>query len=133
MRRAALIYNPASGQDSPRRKAVIEGALSVLRRAGVEANALETNAPGSAGKLALEAVCNGCDTIIACGGDGTVHEIMQCLVGTQVALGVVPLGTANVLATEMKLGGDAEKVARGLCRWARRMPWLRTSDWELPR
>jgi len=104
MRRAALIYNPASGQDSPRRKAVIEGALSVLRRAGVEANALETNAPGSAGKLALEAVCNGCDTIIACGGDGTVHEIMQCLVGTQVALGVVPLGTANALAADLGLG-----------------------------
>jgi diacylglycerol kinase family enzyme len=104
MRRVALIYNPASGQDSPRRKAVIEGALSVLRKARIEASALETDAPGSACTLALDAVREGCDTILACGGDGTVHEIMQGLVGTEIALGVVPLGTANALAADLGLG-----------------------------
>ena len=36
------------------------------------------------------------------------------MIGTEVALGILPLGTANVLATEMKLGGDPEKVARRL-------------------
>jgi diacylglycerol kinase (ATP) len=104
MRRIALIYNPASGRDSPKRKAVIDGALSVLRGAGVEANAFHTDAPGGAGALASEAMRQGCDTIIACGGDGTVHEIMQCLVGTSVALAVVPLGTANALAADLGLG-----------------------------
>ena len=103
MRRVALIYNPASGQHSWRRHADIDKALDQLREAGVKAKAHETIAPGSAGLLAEEAVRRGCDTIIACGGDGTVHEILQSLVGTTVALGVVPLGTANALAANLGL------------------------------
>ena len=114
MRRVALIYNPASGQGFQLRTRVIEDALAVLRFAGVEAEALETFAPGSAGTQALEAVRRGCDTILACGGDGTVHEILQCLVGTQVALGVVPLGTANALAANLGLGSSPAKAIRML-------------------
>ena len=112
MRRAALIYNPASGQDSPRRKAIIDAALTLLRGAGIEAEAMETDAPGSAGALALKAAGQGCDTILACGGDGTVHEILQCLVGTEVALGVVPLGTANALAADLGLGFSPLKAVK---------------------
>ena len=112
MRRVALLYNPASGQDSPRRKAVVEDALALLRGEGIEAHALETNAPGGAGALALEAARQGCDTILACGGDGTVHEILQCLVGTDVALGVVPLGTANALAADLGLGFSPLKAVK---------------------
>jgi YegS/Rv2252/BmrU family lipid kinase len=104
MRRVALIYNPASGQHSTRHLAAIEEALGVLRRAGVEAEALPTTAPGSAGAQAQEAASRGCETILACGGDGTAHEILQSLVGTPVALGVVPLGTANALAADLGLG-----------------------------
>ncbi|HEY1904093.1 MAG TPA: diacylglycerol kinase family protein [Terracidiphilus sp.] len=114
MRRVALIYNPASGQRSRLRTAVIEDVLAVLRGAGIEAEALETYAPGSAGTQAQEAVRRGCDTILACGGDGTVHEILQCLVGTPVALGVVPLGTANALAANLGLGSSPAKAIRML-------------------
>ncbi len=104
MRRAVLIYNPASGQYSARRAAILREALAVLHQAGVEAEALETDGPGSATAHAQQAIIRGCDTIFACGGDGTVHEILQCLVGTPVALGVVPLGTANALAQNLGLG-----------------------------
>jgi len=104
MHRVALIYNPASGQHSPWRRKVIDDALALLRRTGVEAEAMETQAPGSAGALAAEAVSRGCDTILACGGDGTVHEILQRLVGTPTVLGVVPMGTANALAANLGLG-----------------------------
>ena len=115
MRRVALIYNPASGQHSSRRAAVIQTALALLRRAGVEAEALESSAPGSAGALALEAVSRGCDAIIACGGDGTVHEILQHLVGTPTALGVVPLGTANALSADLGLGlGFGQSPAKAI-------------------
>jgi YegS/Rv2252/BmrU family lipid kinase len=114
MRRVALIYNPASGQDSPRRLAVIDEVLALLHGAGVEADELLTNAPGSAGALARVAVQRGCDTILACGGDGTVHEILQCLVGTPVALGVVPLGTANALAADLGLGSSTAKTVERL-------------------
>ena len=67
MRRVALIYNPVSGQYSARRATVIPDALAMLRSAGIEAEALETNAPGSAGVRAEEAIRRGCDTILACG------------------------------------------------------------------
>jgi diacylglycerol kinase family enzyme len=114
MRCVALIYNPASGQHSPGRGTAIDKALAVLRNAGIEAEALETNAPGKAGKLATEAIGRGCDTILACGGDGTVHEVLQSLVGTPVALGVVPLGTANALAANLGLGSSPAKAVRKL-------------------
>jgi YegS/Rv2252/BmrU family lipid kinase len=114
MRRVALIYNPASGQHSWSHHAAIDKALLVLRDACVEAKAHETIAPGSAGVLAEEAVRRGCDTIIACGGDGTVHEVLQSLVGTTVALGVVPLGTANALAADLGLRTSPAKAVRKL-------------------
>jgi diacylglycerol kinase family enzyme len=114
VRRVALIYNPASGQHSANTHAAIDKALTVLRHAGVKAEALETLAPGSAGTLAEESVRRGCDTILACGGDGTVHEILQSLVGTDVALGVVPLGTANALAANLGLHSSPAKTVRKL-------------------
>jgi len=112
MRHVALIYNPYAGQHSERRRALIGECLTVLREAGSEAEALETYAPGTAGEQAMEAARRGCDTILACGGDGTVHEILQCLVGTRVALGVVPLGTANALAMDLGLGSSPAKALR---------------------
>ncbi len=114
MRRVALIYNPASGQHSGGRRAAVDKALAVLREAGMEAEALETTAPGSASLLAAEAAGRGCDTILACGGDGTVHEVLQSLVGTDVALGVVPLGTANALAANLGLSSSPAKAVRKL-------------------
>jgi diacylglycerol kinase (ATP) len=114
MRRVALIYNPASGQYSARRAKVVESLLAVLRDNGIEADALETDAPGSARNLARAALRNRYDTIIACGGDGTAHEVMQCMVGTEVALGVVPLGTANALAQNLELGTSPVKAMKKL-------------------
>ena len=114
MRRLALIYNPASGQYSARRKAAIEKALAVFRDAGVAAEAHETQKAGEATPCARQAMRDGCDTVLACGGDGTVHEIVQSLVGTDVALGVIPLGTANALASDLGLIGAPAKVARQL-------------------
>ncbi len=114
MRRVALIYNPASGQHSRRRAETVKKALAVLKKAGIEADALETDAPGSAKTLARAAVRNGYDAVFACGGDGTVHEVLQSLVGTSVSLGVVPLGTANALAQNLGLGTSPVKAVRKL-------------------
>ena len=119
MRRVALIYNPASGQRSRKHRAAIDKALAVLRDAGIEAEALETLAPGSAGIQVEEAMRRGCDTIIACGGDGTVHEILQSLVGTTVALGVVPLGTANAMAANLSLHTSP---AKAVCKMLAALP-----------
>ncbi len=113
-RRVALIYNPASGQISARRTAAVEDALAVFRDAGVEAEAFVTREAGEATVHAQQAIRDGYDTILACGGDGTVHEIVQSLVGTEIALGVVPLGTANALASDLGLIGRPDRVARKL-------------------
>ena len=114
MQRVALIYNPVSGQISARRDAAIQAAVDVFRDAGIEAEAFVTDAAGSATEHAIECVRGGYDTVLACGGDGTVHEVLQALVGTEVALGVVPLGTANALASDLGLIASPAEVARKL-------------------
>jgi diacylglycerol kinase (ATP) len=114
MRRVALIYNPASGQYSARRKAAVQQVLDVLRAAGIEAEAFITDTPGSATIHAGQAVRDGYDAVLACGGDGTVHEVLQSLVGTEVALGVIPLGTANALASNLGLAKGPATAARAL-------------------
>ena len=102
MRRVALVENPASGQTSTRRKGIVSDTLAALRQAGIETEHLIIDGPGSGAALAREAIARGCDAILVAGGDGTVHDILQCLVGTSVALGVVPMGTANALAAEIR-------------------------------
>jgi YegS/Rv2252/BmrU family lipid kinase len=114
MQGVALIYNPVSGQYSARRKAAVEGALAVLRAAGIAAEIYECDTAMGATAQAEKAIRQGCDTVLACGGDGTVHALLQSLVGTEVALGVIPLGTANALAANLGLIGPAAKVAQKL-------------------
>jgi diacylglycerol kinase (ATP) len=114
LRRVALIYNPASGQHSARRVAAVNQAAAAFREAGVSVEMFETDAPGQGAARALQAVQMGCDAVIACGGDGTAHEVAQTLVGTPVALGVLPLGTANALASDLGLIAPPAEVAHKL-------------------
>src|SRR5690242_17762213 len=109
MRKAVLIYNPFSGRHNV---AQVHAARDVLRAAGLDAEAVATRAAGSAGEQAREAVAQGCDTVFACGGDGTVNEVLQGIIGSQAALGVIPLGTANALAADLGLSGDAATAAQ---------------------
>jgi YegS/Rv2252/BmrU family lipid kinase len=112
MRKVALIHNPFSGTISSRHASTVQTALAVFRDAGIAAQAIETCGPGSAVELARQAIADGVDSIIAGGGDGTVNEVLQAVVGTQVALGVLPLGTANALAINLGLVGSPANAAR---------------------
>jgi YegS/Rv2252/BmrU family lipid kinase len=103
-----------SGQHPKRRAALIADVVAVLDGAGIEVNAIATESPESAGAQALEAVREGCDTVLACGGDGTVHEVLQSLVGGPAALGVIPMGTANALATDLELPASPVKAVKML-------------------
>ncbi|HWG18507.1 MAG TPA: YegS/Rv2252/BmrU family lipid kinase [Acidobacteriaceae bacterium] len=115
MHRAALIYNPASGQRPAKRAARIAQAIRVFDAAGIEVETIATVSPESAAQQARHAVSEGFDTILACGGDGTVHEVMQGLVGLRdVALGVIPMGTANALASDLGIPSSAGKAAKAL-------------------
>jgi len=114
MRRVALIYNPMSGQRPGGRAAQIGDVAAVLLRAGIEVRVIATESPESAGRQAQEAVRGGCDTVLACGGDGTVHEVLQRLVGGTAALGVIPMGTANALAADLGLPSSPVKAVKML-------------------
>jgi YegS/Rv2252/BmrU family lipid kinase len=114
MRRVALIENPISGQSSIRRAAIVRETLSALRNAGIETDHLLIDGPGSGARLASDAMRRGFDTIVVCGGDGTIHEVLQCMVGTKVALGVIPSGTANALAANLGLMRSPSKAVSGL-------------------
>src|SRR5688572_10559854 len=114
MRRAALIYNPTSGRRRPHRLRHVTTTADTLRAGGVDAVLIPTSGPGAATQLARQAIADGFDTILACGGDGTMNEILQAVVHTQAALGVVPTGTVNVLARDIGLPFTAEAAARAL-------------------
>jgi len=111
MRKAALLYNPDSG-GSRKRQRELEFALGVLRSAGVEAALVLGESRSSAAEYALGAISAGCDTIFACGGDGTVHNIVQVLAKSPVALAILPMGTANALAHDLGLPRNVIQAAK---------------------
>jgi len=111
MRKAALLYNPDSG-GSRRRLRELQTALQILQSGGVEAELFPTDSQDHAGEVTRAAVASGCDTIFACGGDGTIHNIAQVLATTPVALGILPIGTANALAHDLGLPLRIPQAAR---------------------
>jgi len=61
-------------------------------------------------------VQSGCDTVFACGGDGTIHSIVQGLALTPAALAILPMGTANALAHDLGLPMNLSRAAQVLLR-----------------
>jgi diacylglycerol kinase (ATP) len=118
-----LIYNPASGRGRNLRLQRINEVAGALTAEGHRADALCTTGPGSAAGQARAAAASA-DVIFACGGDGTVHEVLQGLVTEagvpRCALGIVPLGSANVLARHLRISLDPvvaalEQLRGGSC------------------
>jgi len=114
MRKALLLYNPLSGPRRNARAAEIEAAAAVLRATGVDIRAAATEGAGNVTEQVKQAIAQGYDTIVACGGDGTVHDTLQGLVGTEIALAVIPLGTANALAHDLGVPLSPAAAARAL-------------------
>ncbi len=111
MRKVAILYNPDSGGNR-RCKSKLDSVIALLRDAGVEASLVLTHSRAHAEEKAREAVLAGCDTIFACGGDGTIHNIIQVLANTHVALAVLPMGTANALSHDLGLPRDVIAAAK---------------------
>ncbi len=109
---ALLIYNPTSGGRRHRRFVEIEQAVRILKDAGITTEIAATTATGSAQGNARQAVQQRRGMVIACGGDGTVNEIINGLAGSQVPMALLPAGTANILAKELGIPWDIPRAAR---------------------
>lgn len=105
--RALLIYNPIAGR--PRLQRQVPDAVAELRSAGWSVDLAETTGPDSAMQLARMAAGQGYHAVVVAGGDGTVNQaangLLQARSAGQVlpALGILPAGTANVLARDLGL------------------------------
>lgn len=101
MKRGVLIYNPTAGQRD--RRAQMIAVIERMRGSGLELINAPTEGPGHATEIVQAFLPQGLDVVAVCGGDGTVSEVACGLVGTSVALGVLPGGTSNVLARELSI------------------------------
>jgi diacylglycerol kinase family enzyme len=117
-----VIHNPIAGNGRARRK--FGATLRALERLGARIALLETGGPGHARDLARE--CAGKppaerpDILVVAGGDGTINEAANGILGTSLAMAVIPMGTVNLLAMELALPEDpgalAEVIANGPIR-----------------
>jgi diacylglycerol kinase (ATP) len=95
-RTIALLTNPTSGKGKGRRTAAI--ALPRLREAGFEVQELTGSDGLDALRLARDAVAQGVESLVVCGGDGMTHIGAQAVAGTTTNLGIIPAGTGNDVA-----------------------------------
>lgn len=109
---ALLIYNPTSGRRRHRRFAEIEQAVRLLKDAGIATELAPTRGPLGAKAIAQQAVQQRRGMVIACGGDGTINEIVNGLAGSQVPMALLPAGTANILAKELRIPWDIPHASR---------------------
>ena len=118
LRNALLIHNPNAGGGGDGRRKELDEARKILAKGGIEADLAETTGPGDATEIALRAGQEGRQLVIACGGDGTLNEVVNGLArqanGHRVPLALLPGGTANILAKELTLPWDIPQAAERL-------------------
>ncbi|MFI5234744.1 MAG: diacylglycerol/lipid kinase family protein [Gemmatimonadales bacterium] len=108
MTRALIITNPAAARTDRDAVRVVE---RILRRGGWRAEVLVTGGDGDARRYAEEGVRAGVDVVAVFGGDGTTMQAAAALVGTDIGLGVLPGGTGNLLAGNLRIPMHPQKSA----------------------
>jgi len=116
LRNALLIHNPNAGNGGSGRRRQLDDARRVLAAGGIDAELAETRGPGDATEIASRATQEGRQLVIACGGDGTLNEVVNGLAGHQnghrVPLALLPGGTANILAKELDIPWDIPRATK---------------------
>lgn len=102
-----LIVNSSASSVTARKRVVVQRVLS----GGHEVEVAETKRRGHATRLALAAARRGIDLVVVLGGDGTLNEVANGLVGTDTALGLLPGGSTNVFARTIGLHEDPVQAA----------------------
>jgi diacylglycerol kinase (ATP) len=118
LRNALLIHNPNAGNGGSARRRLLDEARRIFASGGIEAELAETSGPGDATEIAQRATVEGRQLVIACGGDGTLNEVVNGLAAAQnghrVPLALLPGGTANILAKELDIPWDIPRAAQKL-------------------
>ncbi len=112
MRSAVIVYNPTAGRFSA--KPFIKSVVNELESAGWQAEVAETQSGEHTIELARQAAVEKKDAVFAVGGDGTIGNVVNGLVRSETALGVLPAGTANVWSIEV-LHKNASILAKSPC------------------
>ncbi|MCW5966290.1 MAG: hypothetical protein KIT83_19795, partial [Bryobacterales bacterium] len=100
-----LIYNPEAGGLRRGGERLLREALELLAGHGIVARLESTQGPNTAGEIARRLVeAEGVSRLFVAGGDGTLNEVLNGIVGLPVEVGILPAGTANVMANELKIG-----------------------------
>lgn len=115
-RDVALIYNPLAGFFRWRRQQELADAIRFLETAGMRITVLATTGTSTATLLARAQVEQGRDLIIACGGDGTINEVVNGMAQSDVPLAILPAGTANVLAKELGLPRNIRRAVGSIAQ-----------------
>lgn len=118
--RALILFNPKAGQ-AIALYPQLEAAAQLWREAGWTVDLCPTRCAGDATVQAREAAAAGYDLVTAAGGDGTVNEVVNGLVGSDTALAVLPCGTVNIWAREMGLSMDIGQAAAAFLGAERRL------------
>ena len=129
MKTAALIYNPVAGRHPARREREIQKVAAVLREESIAVRLMRTLGPGTACDLARAAVAGGTDLVVVCGGDGTINEVVNGVAPGETVLGILPGGTANIIAKELRLPHHPVRAAKQLSRWRPRRIALGRAVW----
>lgn len=105
----AVVLNPVAGRGAATRlRPRIEQLLSVRAAGGWKI--FTTTAPGEATAIAARCAAEGYELVAAAGGDGTLSEVMNGVIGTPAALGLLPVGTGNDFARTVGLYGDLDRA-----------------------
>ena len=103
-----FIINPIAGKGKGR---MIETEIqSYFNQKNVEFETFLTESIGHATEITNQVLTINPDIIVACGGDGTINEVAQALVGSNVALGIIPIGSGNGLAANLHIPKTTEKA-----------------------
>ncbi|NBS51774.1 MAG: diacylglycerol kinase family lipid kinase, partial [Spartobacteria bacterium] len=105
MNKTLVIFNPTARSD---RAGKLRSRIEALPSNPV---VRLTTTSGDARRLAVEAAAEGFDTIVAAGGDGTVNEVINGMAESRATLGILPVGTMNVFASEIGIPqGNLERA-----------------------
>ena len=126
-----VIYNPHAGRFPARR--IAEGAAAWWRARGWQVDIAGTRVAGEATQLARQAASAAYDAVIVAGGDGSLSQAADGLAGSPTALGVLPVGTSNVWARELRLPLTEADSAAAIQRLARAMFEARIEPVDLGR